>query len=431
MRIFNFLHNEIAEIETERFLRNRVTDNIYRGKILASIVIVLEFFLIMADVTSMLLRIDDRFRYNGYLTMYVILTAINVIYLVYIDRQKDLERIPFRYLQRIDTVTVLYATLMMIWGSIVSLMDQALYGQMMVFMVNMITCSVLYLMDNRKILLSYILPVLIVMTGLPYFQSSHDVLVGHYVNLCVFIIISWLASRLIYLGYCNDFKGEVLLQKSNRELAQKIEENRDINMKLSLVNLQLKNLALVDELTGIPNRRSFRFYIDVAFEKYFREGMSLSIIMIDIDYFKQFNDHYGHEAGDDTLVAVAQEINKLVKELPHFLGRWGGEEFICAVVNAEPDYIRELADQIRQKVYELNIPHGYQPGEGNDYISVSIGTGTIRAASQQDVRTAVDLADKALYRAKANGRNCVRHAEDEEDTEHPGSTEGGNIFAAK
>jgi len=285
-------------------------------------------------------------------------------------------------------------------------LDQKLYGQLMAFMVNMISSSVLYFLDNKKIVIPYVCSVLIIFTGLPFFQSSSDILIGHYVNLSVFIFISWLASRIIFLSYYRDYKSKRMLQKTNILLEREIEQNSVINMKLAAANFQLNELALIDELTGIPNRRSFRNHIDIGFERYVKENSILSIIMVDVDYFKQFNDNYGHNEGDRVLIAIANQINSVVRHNMDFVARWGGEEFIYAAFNTNAAEIEIIAETIRRKVWDLKIPHAFS--ENWDYISVSIGTCTLEVTGKVDVSKGIGRADKALYFAKKSGRNCVK-----------------------
>jgi len=342
--------------------------------------------------------------------MYIIMILINIFYLLLIKKFEKLNNTTIGKLRKLEIEIVCYITLIMSWGSIISLMDQKLYGNLIAFMINMIICSILYFLDNKMILIPYCFSVLIILIGLPFFQSSKDILIGHYVNLCVFIFISWLASRIIYLGYCNDFNSKVLLKKSNVLLEKEIEENKRINIKLTNANLQLKEAALIDELTGIPNRRSLRNYIDTALKKYVKEDSSVSILMIDIDFFKQFNDNYGHEKGDKVLVEVANQINSTIRNHMEFFGRWGGEEFIYVAFNADEENISELANTIKQKVYELKIPHEFSE---INYISVSIGTCTIKITDQEDISKVIELADRALYLAKNSGRNCVKNMNDD------------------
>ena len=116
-------------------------------------------------------------------------------------------------------------------------------------------CSVVYVVDNRKILIPYSVSVLILALGLPFFQQSKDILIGHYVNLLVFISISWLTSRIVYNGYYNNFIGRVMLAESKKLLENEIEENRKITLRLALANNQLTKLTLLGRSDGHPEQK--------------------------------------------------------------------------------------------------------------------------------------------------------------------------------
>lgn len=406
MKARDLLRIDIEDCEKEHFRRSVLAENFHRGRILAFAMIVFELILAGMDISAAIFKVDSRFHFSSYLKMYLIMILINSAYLLYINKAKDLKDKSIRQLRNLEIGLVTYITLIMSWGSIVSLMDQKLYGQLIAFMVNMISCSVLNFLDNKKIIIPYVCSVLIIIVGLPFFQSSSDVLIGHYVNLGVFILIAWLASRIIFLSYYRDYKSKRMLEKTNIILEREIEQNSVINLKLAAANVQLNELALLDELTGIPNRRSFRNHIDIAFERYVNKNSILSIIMVDVDYFKQFNDIYGHNEGDRVLIAVANQINSVVRHTMDFAARWGGEEFVYAAFNTNAAEIEKIAETIRRKVLNLKIPHGFS--KKWNYISVSIGTCTIDVAGKVDVGKGIERADKALYLAKTSGRNCVK-----------------------
>lgn len=411
MKIPNLFRNEIDESEKENFEIGLFIDNIHRGKILAVVIIGFEAVLLLIDIISAILKVDSRFAFDTYFFMYSILIIINVIYLL-IFRNIDIkEKISVNQKKKIEFAVVIYIIFVMSWGSVISLLDQKLYGQLMAFMVNMIVCSVIYLLDNRKIIIPYIISVLILVIGLPYFQFSKDVLIGHYVNLIIFIIISWVTSRIIYHNYCENYIRKILLNKSNLLLEKEIEENKIINKKLTIANNQLKQLTLLDELTGIPNRRSFREFVDRSFQYYLKNRSTISVIMIDIDFFKQYNDYYGHEEGDKILIAVANQINSVGEESDEFVVRWGGEEFIYAAFNKTKEEIEKTAKTISNKVYDLHIIH--KDSSIDSYITVSLGICTIDINDKKDIGRAVKLADKALYQAKSSGRNCIKTVNDD------------------
>ena len=406
MKVSDFLKNNISENEKESLETAVILENIQRSKLLAIVIIGFEAVLLFVDILTSTLKVDDRFSFNAYFVMYSVMILLNAAYLLYLKSIGGKSDAFVMRKKPAAIAIVLYITLMMSWGSIVSLMDQRLYGHLMTFMVNMIVCSVIYLLDNRKILIPYFISMLIIAIGLPYFQNSSDVLIGHYVNLSVFIFISWLTSRILYRSYCENFTGKILLNEANSLLEKEIEENRKINAKLTSANKQLRELSLMDELTGIPNRRCFREFIESAFQHYVKEGSTISVIMIDIDFFKQFNDNYGHQDGDKTLIAIATQINSIIKDSGEILVRWGGEEFIYAALNRDEAAIEETAKTIMSKVSDLKIIHNDSPI--NPFITVSLGSCTVDITEKRDISKAIKFADSALYLAKCSGRNCVK-----------------------
>ncbi|MHB8126579.1 MAG: ATP-binding protein [Desulfitobacteriaceae bacterium] len=235
MKIFDFLKTNIEDDEQENLRISILNVNIRRGRVLAKVVICLDIFFAATTLFALIFKVNeilDRFNYIYYLGMYLLMISINISFLLYIKRGKDLKNKSLSQLRNLEIGFITYVTLISSWTSMVSLMDQKLYGQLMVFMVNTIIISVLFVIDNKKILIPYGCSVLIMYIGLPFFQSSKDILFGHYINLSVFIITSWLASRFIYLNYCGDFKSKELLKKTNILLEKEIDQNILINKRL-------------------------------------------------------------------------------------------------------------------------------------------------------------------------------------------------------
>lgn len=169
--------------------------------------------------------------------------------------------------------------------------------------------------------------------------------------------------------------------------------------------LELRSQSYSDGLTGIANRRHF----DVAMEKELRRvkraGAPLSLLMIDIDSFKAYNDHYGHQCGDDTLVKVARALSGMLQRPFDLIARYGGEEFAVILPEAGQARAFELAQAMRLRVASLAIAHATAPGAAN--VTVSIGMATRDGADGADAAALIGAADRALYAAKRSGRNRV------------------------
>lgn len=217
--------------------------------------------------------------------------------------------------------------------------------------------------------------------------------------LIAFLFLSWTTSKILYENHCNGFRSKALLTKE-------IEKSKRVNAELMKNNMELKKLSYTDQLTAIPNRRSFFDFIESEYECKLNKKTLISIIMIDIDHFKQHNDNLGHGAADKILIEVAKEINIASKSITGIAARYGGDEFIIASINSDDKQIGEIANAIRNRVHEISIPNNKLDNLKN--ISVSIGTSTVIVTAKDDIFKCIELADKALYEAKMNGRNCVK-----------------------
>ncbi|MDC8759239.1 diguanylate cyclase [Janthinobacterium fluminis] len=170
----------------------------------------------------------------------------------------------------------------------------------------------------------------------------------------------------------------------------------------------LRSQTFADGLTGIANRRHF----DVAMEKEWRRarrnGSALSLLMIDIDHFKAYNDHYGHQRGDECLIQVAAALATLLQRPSDLLARYGGEEFAVILPETEGGAALGMAETMRAGVCGLGVPHAHNDG-ADPHITVSIGIATMdgAAAAGADAAALIGAADRALYVAKRAGRNRV------------------------
>jgi diguanylate cyclase (GGDEF)-like protein/hemerythrin-like metal-binding protein len=185
---------------------------------------------------------------------------------------------------------------------------------------------------------------------------------------------------------------------------------------------ELERRAYLDHLTGLANRRRFDEVLAQEHARHARSGADLSLIMLDIDHFKAFNDGYGHVSGDDCLRRIARVIAGSVVRPADFAARYGGEEFACILPETGTSGAVAIAEKIRLGIMGLVIPHNFSPTA--DCVTVSIGVATITCSADEPASDLVVLADKMLYKAKAAGRNrvevsashfCPRPATDMED----------------
>jgi len=224
-------------------------------------------------------------------------------------------------------------------------------------------------------------------------------------NLIINPIRDWRGNASHFVGIIRDISGEVEQHLQMEDLLGQLQDaNETLENKVYLrtreleeVNLMLKRLALTDELTNVDNRRNMisRGHLEVL--RCSRSGDTFSIMLMDIDNFKQFNDHYGHEAGDLVLKAFAKTVQATTRKVDNF-ARWGGEEFMVLVYGSGQIDLRVMGEKILKKVEECRVDYKGQVLR----VTASMGIATWHGGSFDQT---VSLADKAMYEAKALGRN--------------------------
>ena len=161
----------------------------------------------------------------------------------------------------------------------------------------------------------------------------------------------------------------------------------------------------IDGLTEIANRRYFDQYLATQWKRLQREKQTLSLIIIDIDYFKRYNDTYGHLVGDKTIKLVAKTLTNSIKRSSDLAARYGGEEFAIILPNTNTEGAKQVANKIAREMAQLAIIH--QNSLVNPYVTLSMGISTMIPNPEQNPQTLINQADNALYSAKNQGRNCI------------------------
>lgn len=210
-------------------------------------------------------------------------------------------------------------------------------------------------------------------------------------------------------------KNQALLEM-NRELEAKVSERTH---ELAEANSRLAQLAVTDGLTQLYNHRHFHERLALEVERSIRNGLPLSLMMIDVDHFKHYNDHHGHPAGDEVLRQLARLLTDQ-RRANDFCARYGGEEFCVVLVDTAKFTAAKVAERLRERIASHPFPHAEEQPGGR--LSISIGVATF-PDDAVDAESLVRAADDALYKAKRAGRNCVILA-----TTRPG-TDGGSAMA--
>ncbi len=226
-------------------------------------------------------------------------------------------------------------------------------------------------------------------------------------------------------GLINDANGQptkmVFIIRNITERKQAEEKIQQLIQQLELEKQTALLNANTDRLTGLPNRRYFDEALNKEFRRYKRTGDPLSLIMLDVDHFKKFNDSYGHVAGDECLRQIGTTLKTLVGRATDIVARYGGEEFVAILTNTDQQGAVTLAERIRKAVETLAIPHS--ESKISDFVTVSLGIATVYATRLATPEQVVDMADEAMYSAKKAGRNRISVVTDHTELENDGLDE--------
>lgn len=193
-------------------------------------------------------------------------------------------------------------------------------------------------------------------------------------------------------------------EKYNCSVVRNISEHKQAEKELRSLNEMIFHLSITDGLTGISNRRYFDEVFIREIKRHSRASAPLSVVLLDVDYFKEYNDHYGHVAGDECLQKIGQALADIIKRPGDLVARYGGEEFAFIFPETSEDGVRELAKEIKKRINSLSISHVFSPETG--CITCSLGVLTILTPGLSP-REILNTVDQLLYNSKRAGRNRI------------------------
>ena len=216
------------------------------------------------------------------------------------------------------------------------------------------------------------------------------------INSCVVLFSAIIISLIANYQMENDLRWNYL-----RNLLTEIE-----TIRLEKANAELEHLSSYDVLTELANRRHFDAFLDTEWRTGIRYRTQLSMLFLDVDYFKAYNDHYGHPAGDICLQKIATVIRKCVHRSHDLCARYGGEEFVVLLPNTSLESTLQVAEKILKGVELEDIPHAYS--RVSPHVTISIGVVNTIPHSRLSQNLLIEMADNALYKAKKMGRNQIQ-----------------------
>jgi diguanylate cyclase (GGDEF)-like protein len=278
------------------------------------------------------------------------------------------------------------------WIAIVQIDNPLNNAIIMAWMIGLSACAVVGYSANLKGLLAFCIPV--VLPGIVLFAMIGDRLnIGFALGLLLYSLVIFQAL----LPVNKSIKDAITF---NFTLEKEVEVRKQVEQKLL-------DLSFKDGLTGLSNRRHFDSELKNELNRAARFGFTIGLILLDIDYFKVFNDTYGHIAGDKCLQEVATTLAQVSKRSGELAARYGGEEFAVILPNTTKELALQYAQKIRQNVQLLNIPHIGSKIPQQNTLTISVGVCVVSHPDNIQCEDIIHQADLALYQAKQQGRNQV------------------------
>lgn len=391
-KIFSFPLNE-------KF-RDRIEDDLSAytlktGKMVCFVNIIFQLVMMI----SMILRKGGPFatqRRSWYFGMYIFLFTISLLVLIGIYIANKKKKRPSSLILSIGAG---YAFFVCFWSSIITLIDQLGGDGITVFSYMMLTMAALTVLKPWQGILIYGSCFLFLNSLLPLFENGRHNLFSNLINGSFVLLSSILISCVFYRVRVQNFYKQIIIEKQYEEIVQ--------------INEQLNHLIMVDELTQMNNRRFFEEIIRNRLDKHIKRPQDVSGLMVDIDYFKQYNDKYGHQAGDVCLQKIAKEIICFIDSEDANAVRYGGEEFFICFYDKDKEQAVQKAKDLCNSIEALNL---FRDDVCFGKVTVSIGICVEKFPGEIDLMELVHRSDMALYQAKNRGRNCVEvyHATSEE-----------------
>lgn len=397
LKIFNYIKEALSISVQDRYKAeyyvyvDRI--NTSRAKITALCFVVAEALVI---VVSLIIKAGDYFGRSGlyYMEMHFFRFVIMSVYLLIFLR---LGKNVAKYGKAINITGVLFAGTILAWCAGISLLDQQTNRQILVYTVAVMAVAVTPFFKPLLLTGIYAVTHIAFLLLMPHFQKSCEIVYGNYVSSTTFILISLAISYMRYKRLVEEFDNRKLLQEKSLELER-------MNRELAQANQKLELISRTDSLTGVCNRYMFDNTIKMEWNRCKRNFVPLSLIMIDIDFFKTYNDSHGHMVGDDCIRQVANVLKAFAKRSSDLVARYGGDEFALVLPYMGRESALSLAEQIRRTVEEYAIRLANTAS--HEILTISAGVNSAVPTDNISLEKFIEAADSALYKAKES-RNSV------------------------
>ena len=372
--------------------KSRVEHNIIKIKLVSNVTTATLLIFLVIELLFKLTKKVDLIQLNW--LPYTLIISVNVLWHI-ICKKYEQEKTPST-IKKLEQVTNFYIYAMLISGAIITISNNLIFNDLMMYTLIMLICSSYFVLKKQQIVRPMIAASLLIFLGFYLTIGYNDEFVTKVAYIAILNPIAYVVSRSFY----NSFNKSI---RTRLKLLREMEERKKVMRQLRDANRQLKLQSSLDPLTQISNRRAVNEYMKQLSDQTTKGSFMLSTIMLDVDYFKQYNDTYGHLAGDEVLIKVGDILQQLSEQYNVFVARWGGEEFMIVLMNTDERKLQMICETILRRVEFLNVEH--KTSLVSDRLTVSIGAHSVTVQKPSDVFESLDYADMALYDVKKSGRN--------------------------
>lgn len=378
-----------------KFYIHLVQHNVKRLQIISTIFIIIMSILATITIASEL-KLTNKSPFLGYyITLYGLIILINLYMFFKLSFKKhDLSNNVFVYYKKFGKMIHAYVSLIILLSMTISILDQIQYTHTIVYAFTMVIFSSLLLLNSWAILIPIISSLAIIAITLNVFYTNWSGSFYHLQFLLLTIPVMLVVSRLSYIHFVQQYKTLKDLQDAHLKINELVKELTSKNQELELV-------ALKDELTQIANRHGYHQYLSTLCLQ--QTPIPITAMLIDIDYFKKYNDYFGHTLGDEALKKVAHILQQVCTQENAFVARWGGEEFLLLAKNKKPDEIIKLYNLIIDRINACQIEH--PQSEISNYLTLCVGAYQENLYTIDQLHHFIVKADSILYEVKEAGRN--------------------------
>ncbi len=364
------------------------------NKIFTIVIVVL--FLTMNVLPNISFFNDSRISLK--LIDYLLFLIFNLFIFYLLDIRKI--RVTKENINKIDLFVSSYVTLFILMGAGISITDHDIYNPLLIYTLTLFVCSSFLVLKTIQVTLPIVISSSLLLISLYLQNGLVPIFKLQLIYLLSLILITYFISRSYYYSFERSLKFQL-------ELIKEAHLSRNLTKKLREANRKLELQASIDPLTNLFNRRAYNEYLKDLQLRVKEDSYRLSVIMVDVDCFKLYNDTYGHTQGDNVLVKIGQLLFDIAEEYSCFSSRWGGEEFVLLLENQTVESTETICSKISDKVNTLKIDHC--SSYINEFVTVSIGACTMDITDASHILICINEADDALYYVKENGRNSFEH----------------------